>query len=164
MSTSCRTFLCDKSLRSLISRSAVMGNYQLSDDWAANLASKLAYPIFLMVHNDLLEGNMGSRLLGFRAMHLTVELGLARKARRRRANLPKGTLTQLAKEIVICDSRASYKACPGALVLHRKSARRVAGVGRAGLHDGWLRCAARSGDRDKRLTCQFFRSYVRDGY
>lgn len=143
MSTNCRMFLCDNSLSSLISRSAVMGNCRWLDHCVARLASKKrAYPILLVMHDDLLERDMGSGLPRLCSVNLARKQG---SARRRDVpgcgHLPECSLAQLAQELVVVNPRAPNEARPVPLMLNCKGPIRRAAVRCARLHDD--SCAAR---------------------
>lgn len=73
MSCRDRTFLCDKSFNSLISRRAVIGNWGNSSGHdGQGQAAWPTYTILLVVHDDLLQRHLLPGPLASRAVDLTV--------------------------------------------------------------------------------------------
>lgn len=116
MSSKLSTFLCDSSLRSFISRNAVMGNCVMGvSDCALELAARApmgrcppTHAIFLVVHDDLLERHNCAGLLGPRAMHLA-----------------KGSLSEFTEDLVVSNARTAHETISGSLVLDSKGVRRT---------------------------------------
>lgn len=75
ISSSFRMFLCDKSLRSLISRRAVMGNLMRSEtvSWSRSGVVARTYAILLVMHDDLLQSDESARLARSGSVNLTEE-------------------------------------------------------------------------------------------
>lgn len=73
MSSSFRIFLCDRSLSSLISRRAVMGNLMRSEtlSWSRGGVVARTYAILLMMHDDLLQSDESARLARSGSVNLT---------------------------------------------------------------------------------------------
>lgn len=139
ISSNSSTFLCDSSFSSLISRSAVMGNWQVISSGAGQ-GDRLAQtnPVFLIMHNNLLQGKDLATLLRPRSIDLAGQRSCCQSAAV--AWVGRSSLTRMYPRPACPGARSRvFASSPGtrtwvADVAARRNAGRVAAVH---LHRSW---------------------------
>lgn len=153
MSSSLRTFSWDRSLSSLISRRAVMGNCEIKFGqrrwrplFESILVGVVTYTILLMMHNNLLQCDRSSRFTRSRAVDFSkcgrnpVSRVIHQVLFSSLPVIPECAFTKLPLQFIIGNARAANKATLVPHVVERKSPRGGPPLGRELRHNEH-RCA-----------------------